>query len=209
MHQALFCGIIFAILMKYGNKQLQCENKGRSTLVNTLIPNMAISNVMYMHCTVRKYSSDQLLSWSSAPRKVSRLSNEVLARLKEYDILMYRGKRAGCPRARIRDTSQGVNVHNHVQIKIDQIVNLNTQRKNKLTLSTVNTRSLCGKSAELLQHIHEEQIDICVITETWLQPEGDDRARGELRQDGYYLDDVPRTQRKGGGLSLLCRDNLK
>ncbi|XP_060590708.1 uncharacterized protein LOC132745754 [Ruditapes philippinarum] len=120
-----------------------------------------------------------------------------------------RGKRAGRPRARIKDTNQGVHLDNLTKIKIDQISNLNELRRNNLTLSTVNSRSLRNKSAELLQHIYEEQIDFCVITETWLQPEGDDKTRGELKQDGYNLDDVPRSERKGGGLALLYRDNLK
>ena len=73
----------------------------------------------------------------------------------------------------------------------------------------MNTRFLRRKTADILQHIYEQSVDLCVITETWLQPEADDVVRGELSQDGYCFDDVPRPDQKGGGLALLYRSNLK
>ena len=42
-----------------------------------------------------------------------------------------------------------------------------------------------------------------------MQSDGDDVVRGELKQDGYSLDVVPRPDRKGGGIALLYRENLK
>ena len=47
------------------------------------------------------------------------------------------------------------------------------------------------------QHVFEEKIDICVITETWLQSDGDDVVRGELKQDGMLY------------IALLYKENLK
>ena len=55
----------------------------------------------------------------------------------------------------------------------------------------------------------EERIVIYVITETWLQSDGDDVVRGELKQDGYNLDDIPRPDRKGGGIAYYIETTLK
>lgn len=55
----------------------------------------------------------------------------------------------------------------------------------------------------------EEKINICVITETWLQLDGDSHIRGQLTQDDYSLDDIPRLDRQGGGIALLYRDHIK
>ena len=79
----------------------------------------------------------------------------------------------------------------------------------KLKIATVNARSIKGKSSELLQHVLETNIDLCVISETWLKADGDDVIRGELLQEGFCFNDVPREDRKGGGLALLYRNNLK
>ena len=45
----------------------------------------------------------------------------------------------------------------------------------------------------------KKNIDICMITETWLCSNGDDRARAELARKGFKFDDVPRLDRLGVG----------
>lgn len=83
--------------------------------------------------------------------------------------------------------SRGVKLDNLQLLQFDCTYNMNQNRKSNRKLSTVNTRSLPYKTAELLQHVFEEQIDLCVITDTWLRSDGDDAIRGELCQDGYVL----------------------
>ena len=201
---SLFSVIVIAIVIELQFKQL-CITEGlSSTPVVLLLDNNSPVDIMVIH-----YNRSQLLSLYSPPGKSIKLNNQVLSTLKEYGILTYRGKRAGRPRTRVKDTNNGVHWSNLTKIKTDKTFYLNENRKCRLHISTVNTRSVRGKSAELIQHVFEEKIDICVITETWLQPDGDDVVRGELRQDGYSLDDVPRLDRKGGGIALLHRENLK
>ncbi|KAH3794762.1 hypothetical protein DPMN_148300 [Dreissena polymorpha] len=70
-------------------------------------------------------------------------------------------------------------------------------------MATINTRSVRGKSAELLQHELEENIALCVVTENLLRAYDGDVVRGELSQDCVWLSDVLRPDRKGGGIVLL------
>lgn len=128
----------------------------------------------------------------------------------KYDFLRYGDKRAWRPRARIRDNNKGVLFKNLRLVKCDPTIHLNEIRKQKINISTVNTRSVCGKSAKIILHIYIyiENIDLCVISETWLQPIGDNVVQGELAQDGYQLNDIPWLERKGSGIALLYCSKL-
>lgn len=206
----LFCGILIAFLRSECFKQLNTDKGERSGPVTPLLSQglPLPREIMANQYTVRQYSRQQSLNFSSLPRKVLRVDKEVLYTLNQHGILKYRDKRGGGPRGRNRDTNQGVHWKNLKRIKFDKTLNL-SNRGNTLKLSTANTRSIRSKSSEVTQHIFEEKIDICVITETWLQTDGDSHIRGELTQDGYSLDDVPRLNRQGGGIALLYRDNIK
>ena len=71
----------------------------------------------------------------------------------------------------------------------------------KLKLATINTRSLRNKTGNFLDHIIDDIIDICTITETWLKGKDED-TRSELNIDGYVFKDVTRGHRQGGGCSV-------
>jgi ribosome-interacting GTPase 1 len=132
--------------------------------------------------TVRQYNREQLLDCRSVPRIYVLPNEETLSLLKKYGILKYRGKRAGHPRIK---HNGGVYLANLVQIKLDHTYIENVHRQRKMRLATVNIRSIRNISADLLQHILEENIDFCLITESWLQTDGDDVVRGELDQDAF------------------------
>jgi len=206
----LFFGIILYLWSFLHLKHFSC-NKG--FLVNTLSPIedyqctgflvntfSPIEDYQYL---VMQYSREQLFSYRSVPRQSIMLDIEVLKRLKDYHILHYRDKRAGIQRSR------GVDYNNLQHLQPDRAYNLNQNRKSRLKFSTVNTRSIRGESADLLQHVFEQKIDLCVVTETWLRVDGDAAIRGELSQNGFRFDDVPRPHRKGGGVALLYRENLQ
>ena len=84
----------------------------------------------------------------------------------------------------------GVHYQNFTQIKLDHTMLLNAQRKRQSKLSTAKYKVCAKKTANLLQHISEEIIDLCVITET----DDDDRRMGTT---------LMMFQGKGGGLALL------
>jgi hypothetical protein len=153
-----------------------------------------------------QYNRAQLLDLRSAPRGKILPNKETLSILKDYNLLKYRGKRAGRPRTK---SNAGIHSANLVRTKLDHTFVKNSHRQRKLKIATVNKRSIRNKSVELLQHIVEENINFCLITETWLPPDGDDVIRGELSHDGYCFYDSPRPDRSGGGVCILYRNNLK
>ena len=205
--QLLFVWIIFGLLGNFDEKYSLNFIYWREMSINmsSILLSEISPGVMANPCVIR-YNRQQLWDYRSVPRKLTLPNKETFTLLKELGILKYRGKRGG----RLRTKSNaGVHHQNLIQIKLDHTLLLNAQRKKHLKLCTVNTRSVRGKTAELLQHILEVDIDLCVITETWLCPDGDDIIRGEFSQEGYCFDDVPRPDRKGGGLAILYRNNLK
>jgi len=190
----LLLGITFGfwcnLWIKYSNYSYywnMSTYNNSSVLVNTILPGAKANQN-----TVNFYSTEQLLDYRSAPRQFSIPSEGVLSLLKTHNLLRYRGKQGGRPRVK---SNAGVHHSNLIQIKLDHSFLFNANRENHLRLSTVNTRSVRGKTADLLQHVLEDNIDLCLITETWLQTDGDDVVGGELSQEGYCFDDVPRSDR--------------
>ena len=150
---SLFCGIIIAILNNLHLKQFYIVEGVSSTPVISLLINNLPVDTMSIQCTVKHYNRDQFLSLYLPTGISIKLNNKVLTSLKEYGILMYRGKRAGRARTRDRDTSDGVHWSNLTQIELERTIYLNENRKCRLHVSTVKTRSVRGKSTELIQHV--------------------------------------------------------
>ena len=94
-------------------------------------------------------------------------------------------------------------------------VNLDNIRVIKPTSSgvkaaVINCRSVKNKSAALVDHIIDSNLDIIALTETWLSTDDrDQRIIGEITPPGYNFLQVPRLGKKGGGVAVLCRDNFK
>jgi exonuclease III len=81
--------------------------------------------------------------------------------------------------------------------------------KNSLIFSNVNARSLKNKTEVFIDHIIENKIDICVVTETWLKDD-DSVALAALSSHGYSFRNIPRTgERTGGGTGIMVRENFK
>ena len=77
-----------------------------------------------------------------------------------------------------------------------------------MQLALVNARSVRNKTQELLHHSVTNNIDICVVTETWLNK--DDTPTVEaLQQGGFKFQHIPRPKaNRGGGLGILFRDTI-
>ena len=70
----------------------------------------------------------------------------------------------------------------------------------------VNIQSLKNKYPALRHYLTDNQIHICVTTETWLKNSDTDEIWLEacvLNNKGYELDSVNRNERKGGGIALI------
>ena len=75
-----------------------------------------------------------------------------------------------------------------------------------------NTQSIKSKELQLHKVIQEENIDLCVVTETWLSNNVEDDTWVKcsvLNNDNLKLANVNRISRKGGGTALVYSNNLK
>ena len=88
------------------------------------------------------------------------------------------------------------------------VVRSNYTSKNHLKIACVNTRSVKNKQPVFVDHITSEDIDLCVITETWLRKD-DDTVLANITPAGYDIRSSPRDDKIGGGLAVLFRDSIQ
>ena len=73
----------------------------------------------------------------------------------------------------------------------------------------MNARSLRNKIEVFTDHVVDSEIDICVVTETWLRKR-DDVALSALPPPGHSFKNISRTaDRTGGGTGIMLRDTFK
>ena len=75
----------------------------------------------------------------------------------------------------------------------------------KLTVFSVNARSLVNKMSEIECYAHEVDPDIICITESWATA---DIANSELALDGYRIMRNDRAHAKGGGCLIYLKEGL-
>ena len=63
------------------------------------------------------------------------------------------------------------------------------------------------KRAEISTYVSDNGIDLLFITETWLNPRGDEAKIADLAPSGYSARSFPRRSH-GGGLAVIFRDTL-
>ena len=64
--------------------------------------------------------------------------------------------------------------------------------KSTSKLATINCQSICNKTTSIIDHLIENDIDIAVLTETWLSAGNRDQPIiGELQQYGHTLHHQP------------------
>ena len=80
-----------------------------------------------------------------------------------------------------------------------------------LTCLYLNARSVNKKTDEITEMIEDKRADLVLIAETWLRSgDNDVLTQRQLTPPGYSLIHQPRKgQKKGGGVAMLFRDNLK
>ena len=118
-----------------------------------------------------------------------------------------RGKRGKGGRGRYRsrherrmNDQRGVNVNNLIQIGLIK------DDMSCLNFGVLNARSVCNKSGVISTMISQEDLDICVLTETWLRDDSD-VIRAECTPVSYVMKDLVRDNfRRGGGTAVICRE---
>ena len=98
----------------------------------------------------------------------------------------------------------GVNYNNLINIPLTEpLRNQNdadaTPKKlTCLRFACVNARSLRNKTADVVDHVVNSNIDICVFTETWLK-DVDSVTIAALSPNGYCFQNSPRENDRSGG----------
>ena len=76
-----------------------------------------------------------------------------------------------------------------------------------LLMVYLNAQSCRNKASELNDLVTDHDIDIFLLTETWLKEQGDEAQKAEMTPAGYILKSFPRKNRRGGGLAFLMKKN--
>ena len=86
------------------------------------------------------------------------------------------------------------------------------QHTERVNIMLTNVQSIKSKELQLYKVIKEENIDLCVVTETWLSNKIEDETWVKctvLNNDNLKLANVNQIDRKGGGITLIYCNNLK
>ena len=86
--------------------------------------------------------------------------------------------------------------------------------ENTLIVGLFNARSIgTSRRSDISTFIQDNNIDILLLTETWLRPAGDEAKIADLAPPGYSVLSFPRSAggsgAKGGGIAFVIRDSLK
>ena len=108
--------------------------------------------------------------------------------------------------------SKSQNVHNenhNVSIEPSSPILHPICNPNKLKMCLFNAQSVCkdGKADAIADFIHNGQVDIAFITETWLNSVGQEPIEKCLTLTDYRLASFPRPT-LGGGIAILYKDSL-
>ena len=76
-----------------------------------------------------------------------------------------------------------------------------------LAVATINCESSYNKAATIADYILEHDLDICCLTETWLNSD-DTVTICELFLNGYEIISVPPKDRQGGGVAVIIKQLL-
>ena len=107
-------------------------------------------------------------------------------------------------RKRILRISRGVNIEN---LKVPPRSNNSIHCNFHVCLW--NAHSVRNKTTHITECVHERDIDIMFITETWLNAQ-DDVVIGECTPPGYAFINAPRNaSTRGGGIGVLYKSSLK
>ena len=72
----------------------------------------------------------------------------------------------------------------------------------------INARSVGNKAASIIDLIIENNLDVLVITETWLYSD-QDAKKNAITPEGYVIFSNSRDCRRGGGVAVICRRELQ
>ena len=78
-----------------------------------------------------------------------------------------------------------------------------------MNIALTNARSVRNKATIYSYYILENDLDIIIITETWLNDQGDESDIHELGPAGYSYVSSNRKNREGGGIIITYKETLQ
>ena len=79
----------------------------------------------------------------------------------------------------------------------------------KLKVAVFNVQSARNSAPDIHEIIVDNKLDILMLTETWLKPEGDEYTISAMTPSGYVCHSFPRGTRGYGGIAFVLRSNLE
>ena len=172
------------------------------------------------HGTVIKYDRNELLHIRDQMK--SKVIYKTLHPLAVTKIRKYRIFKRLCRGGRNKRTLMSENrsenrqacLENLIPVRCEKTDHIYRPHHHKMTMSTANIQSITSRNKDLalIDILLESNLDICTLTETWLNNSDNNRTwieSCELNKHGYKLDVCNREDRPGGGIGLVFRDNLK
>ena len=180
-------------------KQCNYEHEVQCTTQGNGLPNRGVKQI--------NYDTSELLRWAKY-RKLTGFTNEDINRIKLLNLKQsFRGKKGN--RRTKWDVYRGVHHELLCALLKEKIKYENSKL---LTVATANCQSIYNKIEELLATMNEDNIDICVINETWFNDNEASKRKLEevkaiLKQAEYMILNISRP-RRGGGVGIIYRQNL-
>lgn len=122
-----------------------------------------------------------------------------------FTFRLWRPRRARVRRQHVTTASEPLSHPRPTQQRMQQ---------HRLTLATLNARSIRNKSAELCDVLSSYDLDVFALTEMWHEKDGDLAVR-MLQPDGYRGFDATQSssevglrKQRGGGVLLLHKDTI-
>ena len=86
---------------------------------------------------------------------------------------------------------------------------MGNKKSNKIKIGTLNCQSIRNKVNGVLEHLINNEVDVCLMQETFLT-DHDSAILEEIKEFGFKINSVPRTDgREHGGLAMLYKSSIK
>ena len=136
-----------------------------------------------------------------------RLDDKTIERIKELGLKgKFRGSRGGRNKARAWSSNKGV--HQHLLQTLPKC-DITKWNDTPIRMLLMNIQSMKSKIDALLHHITLNDIDICLITETWIETDQDLQILdANISGLGHKVIDKSRENKPGGGISCIYKGHL-
>ena len=186
--------------------------------INSNVPNQSIGKQQYGYLLVQKgspirYSSEELQDVKPKvdhDSKYKILSSNVCKIVRSLRINKRQTRRGRKPQNHIlNENVRTVNCKNLVLIRTTK-TQAEYDRHKDFTLALGNVQSIKNKDDIIAEFLHDTKPGVLVATKTWLSPEDNIWKSGsEIVKEGYGFNKIHQCKRRGGGLALLHKTNLK